>query len=80
MRTFSDLIECYRCEIGSSSASAANGGGLLNDLVHVTSWLHEEGTAIEIFPEKEPRGKYTLLPGGHLLVHHTSAYDRSRIE
>ena len=45
--------------------------------VRVTSWLHEEGTAIEIFPEKEPRGKYTLLDqtGGHLLVHHTSTYD-----
>ena len=45
--------------------------------VSVTSWLHEEGTAIEIFPEKEPRGKYTLLDqtGGHLLVHHTSTYD-----
>ena len=62
-----------RCEIES-----ANGGSDLppnNNLVRVTSWLHEEGTAIEILPEEEPRGKYTLLPGGHLLVHHTSAYD-----
>lgn len=41
----------------------------------MTSWLHEEGTAIEIFPEEEPRGKYSLLPSGHLLVHHTSTYD-----
>ena len=43
--------------------------------VVVTSWVHEEGTAIEIFPEDEPRGKYTLLPSGNLLVHHTSTYD-----
>jgi len=44
--------------------------------VRVTSWLHEEGAAVEILPEDEPRGKYTLLrPQGHLLVHHTSAYD-----
>ena len=71
-------MDYCRCEIGSQSASA-NGAGL-NNLVHVTSWLHEEGTAIEIFPEEEPRGKYTLLPGGHLLVHHTSAYDRSRMK
>ena len=61
-----------RCEIESANGAAAAG---LNNLVRVTSWLHEEGTAIEIFPEEEPRGKYTLLPGGHLLVHHTSAYD-----
>jgi len=43
--------------------------------VTVTSWLHEEGTAIEIVPEKEPRGKYTLLQSGDLLIHHTSTYD-----
>lgn len=43
--------------------------------IRVTSWLHEEGTAIEIFPEREPRGKYTLLQTGDLLVHHTSTYD-----
>ena len=41
----------------------------------MTSWLHEEGTAIEIFPERDPRGKYTLLQSGDLLVHHTSTYD-----
>ena len=41
----------------------------------VTSWLHEEGTAIEITAEREPRGKYTLLQSGDLLVHHTSTYD-----
>ena len=43
--------------------------------IRVTSWLHEEGTAIEIFPERDPRGKYTLLQSGDLLVHHTSTYD-----
>ena len=43
--------------------------------VRATSWLHEEGAAIEIRPEPEPRGKYTVLNSGHLLVHHTSAYD-----
>ena len=63
-------LSLRRCEIESASGAAAN-----NNLVRVTSWLHEEGTAIEILPEEEPRGKYTLLPGGHLLVHHTSAYD-----
>ncbi len=48
----------------------------LRPYVHVTSWLHEEGASIEILPEWEPRGKYTLLqPHGHLVVHHTSAYD-----
>ena len=41
----------------------------------MTSWLHEEGTAIEIFPERDPRGKYTLLQSGDLLIHHTSTYD-----
>ncbi|CAB4064375.1 DSCAM [Lepeophtheirus salmonis] len=54
-----------RCEIPSYVA----------DYVHVTSWVHEEGTAIEIFPRKDPRGKYTLLQSGALLVHHTSSYD-----
>ena len=47
--------------------------------IRVTSWVHEEGAAIEILAEKDPgrmMGKYTLLqPSGHLLVHHTSAYD-----
>lgn len=47
----------------------------LNPYIRVTSWLHEEGTAIEIFPERDPRGKYTLLQSGDLLVHHTSTYD-----
>lgn len=56
-----------RCDIPSE----------VREYVRITSWLHEEGTSIEIFPEKEPRGKYTLLDqsGGHLLVHHTSTYD-----
>jgi len=48
----------------------------LRPWVRVTSWMHEEGAAVEILPEDEPRGKYTLLtPQGHLVVHHTSAYD-----
>ena len=47
----------------------------LRPYIRVTSWLHEEGTAIEIFPERDPRGKYTLLQSGDLLVHHTSTYD-----
>lgn len=47
----------------------------IRDHVRVTSWLHEEGTAIEIYPERDPRGKYTLLQTGDLLVHHTSTYD-----
>ena len=64
------MLHSLRCEIESPSSSSSVGG-----LVRVTSWLHEEGTAIEILPEEEPRGKYTLLPSGHLLVHHTSAYD-----
>jgi hypothetical protein len=34
----------------------------------VTSWLHEEGTAIEIAAEREPRGKYTLLQSGDLVI------------
>jgi hypothetical protein len=36
--------------------------------VTVTSWLHEEGTAIEIAAEREPRGKYTLLQSGDLVI------------
>ena len=47
----------------------------LRPYVRVTSWIHEEGASIEIVPESEPRGKYTLLHDGHLLVHHTSTYD-----
>ena len=47
----------------------------LRPFVEVTSWLHQEGSAIEIFPEAEPRGKYTMLTQGRLLVHHTSTYD-----
>ena len=47
----------------------------LRPWVQATSWLHEEGAPIEIRPEPEPRGKYTVLNSGHLLVHHTSAYD-----
>ncbi len=43
--------------------------------MRVSSWLHEEGAAIEIYPERDPRGKYTLLQSGDLLVHHTSTYD-----
>ena len=55
----------YRCEVPEHLAPH----------IRVTSWLHEEGTAIEIFPERDPRGKYTLLQSGDLLVHHTSTYD-----
>ena len=55
----------FRCEVPEH----------LKPHIQVTSWLHEEGTAIEIFPERDPRGKYTLLQSGDLLVHHTSTYD-----
>ena len=55
----------FRCEVPEH----------LRPYIRVTSWLHEEGTAIEIFPERDPRGKYTLLQSGDLLVHHTSTYD-----
>ena len=55
----------FRCEVPDH----------LVPFIRVTSWLHEEGTAIEIFPERDPRGKYTLLQSGDLLVHHTSTYD-----
>ena len=55
----------FRCEVPEHLAP----------FIRVTSWLHEEGTAIEIFPERDPRGKYTLLQSGDLLVHHTSTYD-----
>ncbi len=40
--------------------------------VTVTSWLHEEGTAIEIAAEREPRGKYTLLQSGDLVIFENS--------
>ena len=45
-----------RCEIESANGGS---GGLPpnNNLVRVTSWLHDEGTAIEILPAEEPRGK-----------------------
>ncbi len=55
-----------RCAVHPSPAPAH---------IRVTSWLHEEGQAIQIGHEREPRGKYTLLNDGNLLVHHTSTYD-----
>ena len=58
-------IYFFRCEVPEH----------LKSHIEVTSWLHEEGTAIEIFPERDPRGKYTLLQSGDLLIHHTSTYD-----
>jgi hypothetical protein len=58
-------LDCCRCVVSPAH---------LRPYVRVTSWLHEEGAAIELFPETEPRGKYALQ-GGMLLVHHTSAYD-----
>ena len=58
-------INNFRCDVPDH----------LRPHIRVTSWLHEEGTAIEIFPERDPRGKYTLLQTGDLLVHHTSTYD-----
>ena len=37
-----DVFHRLRCEIPPE----------VREYVRVTSWLHEEGTAIEIFPEK----------------------------
>lgn len=62
---FARSFHSFRCEVPEH----------LKSHIEVTSWLHEEGTAIEIFPERDPRGKYTLLQSGDLLIHHTSTYD-----
>ena len=40
--TQNNVLGHIRCEIPPE----------VKDYVRVTSWLHEEGTAIEIFPEK----------------------------
>ena len=48
---------------------------LVKSFVEVRSWIHEGGTRGEIFPQLGSGGKYTILPSGSLLVHHTSSYD-----
>jgi hypothetical protein len=53
-----NLASLSRCDISPES---------VREHVAVTSWLHEEGTAIEISAEREPRGKYSLLQSGDLV-------------
>jgi hypothetical protein len=59
MKQLSDCyVTIFRCDIPAA----------VREYVTVTSWLHEEGTAIEITAEREPRGKYTLLQSGDLVI------------